>query len=253
MISLKTDNWKISAIAGVIFDKDGTIIDSHSYWGEIISRRAKALATALGAGREFRDSLVLAMGYNSALGKLLPEGPIALKSRDEVIQVVLSHIRSAGYSMGAGEVAEKFSEVHGKFAGDMFRYVKVLPGALELLNNLKTHGVPCALITSDSAVSSAAILKHLGIYDCFKVVLGRESSPEPKESGKPALAASGQMVVSPASVICVGDAPMDITMAQKAGLKGAVAVATGQVSMEILVNLTPYTAGSLSCLKVGNY
>jgi len=252
MVSLSSNGWKIEGVAGVIFDKDGTLIDSHVYWGEIIRRRAAAIAAKLGGGPGLRAGLARAMGYDEGSGKLLPEGPIALKSRDEVIKAVTTFLRGTGRKMEYPEVSGIFSAVHAEFAGAMNPYLKLLPGAGELLKDLKARSIPCALVTSDSAASSAGILKYLGLSGYFQVVLGRESSPEPKESGKPGMAAAGMLGLPPSSVACVGDAPMDILMAERAGLKCPVAVATGQVPIEELRKLTRCVVLSLTELKVGD-
>jgi len=34
MINLKTKNWQIENIDTIIFDKDGTLIDLHFFWGK---------------------------------------------------------------------------------------------------------------------------------------------------------------------------------------------------------------------------
>lgn len=252
MVSICAEDWKLEDVAGVIFDKDGTLIDSHAYWGEIIRRRAAALASRLGGGPGLEPALVRTMGYDGGLGRLLPEGPIALKSRDEVIKAVLACLGKAGLGMSGEEVGAVFSSVHSEFAGGMAAFVKALPGAAGLLRSLKAGNIPCALVTSDSAAASEAILRQLGLAEFFPVVLGRESSPEPKESGKPGLAAAGLLGLPPDRVVCVGDAPMDVLMAERAGLKAAVAVATGQVPLADLRRLTPYTVNALTDLKVGD-
>ena len=47
MIDIKVNGEVIRNIEGVIFDKDGTLTDSHIYWSEIIRRRAKNFAIIL--------------------------------------------------------------------------------------------------------------------------------------------------------------------------------------------------------------
>lgn len=251
MAAVYSDSWTIPGVRGVIFDKDGTLIDSHVYWGEIIRRRAAALAAKLGAGPGLRADLTEAMGYDHASGKLRPEGPIALKSRAEVIKAVTARAAAAGFSLSAEETASVFSEVHAGLAGNMAGFIKPLPGVKEFLAALAAAGVPCALVTSDSASSSAEILNIMGLAGSFSAVLGRESSPESKDTGLPAKEAARLLGLETSQVICIGDAPVDVQMAGKAGLLGAVAVATGQVPAGELAKLTPYLADSMDEIKVG--
>ena len=39
MINIRSNKFLFKSIEGVIFDKDGTITDSHIYWSMIISMR----------------------------------------------------------------------------------------------------------------------------------------------------------------------------------------------------------------------
>ena len=41
MISLKTNNWQIDNIDTILFDKDGTFIDLHYFWGKMTELRIK--------------------------------------------------------------------------------------------------------------------------------------------------------------------------------------------------------------------
>jgi phosphoglycolate phosphatase len=250
MALISSGTWRIPGVKGVIFDKDGTIIDSHLYWGEIIRRRAAAVSDKLRAGPDLTAELIFSMGYDAASGRLRPEGPIALKSRTEVIKAVTGCVAAEGFALTETETEGIFSRVHGDFLGKMDAYIKPLPGAGRILSALKAAGVPCVLVTSDSAASSSEILGLLGLSDSFVAVLGRESTPEQKESGRPAMVAAELLGLPPADLICVGDAPVDVLMAGQAGLRGAVAVATGQIAEEELEKLTPYIASSLEAIKV---
>ena len=39
MISLKTKKWEINNIETILFDKDGTFIDLHHFWGKMTELR----------------------------------------------------------------------------------------------------------------------------------------------------------------------------------------------------------------------
>ena len=43
MISLKSETWQIDNIETIIFDKDGTFIDLHYFWGKMTELRIKEI------------------------------------------------------------------------------------------------------------------------------------------------------------------------------------------------------------------
>ena len=43
MINIVCKNFRLNDIEGIIFDKDGTITNSHYYWAEIIKRRSQKI------------------------------------------------------------------------------------------------------------------------------------------------------------------------------------------------------------------
>ena len=93
MINIASKNFRIENIDAIIFDKDGTLTDSSIYWSEIIKRRSKKIQEDLLLSKEEYYELLKVMGLDITSNKLLPEGPIAIKSRKEVIDVIISHLK----------------------------------------------------------------------------------------------------------------------------------------------------------------
>ena len=84
MIDIVGKDFCIPKIDTVLFDKDGTLMDSNVYWGEIIKRRAKKIIDTYEVSLSEKE-LCLKMGYDTKEEKLLEEGPIAIVSRNRVI------------------------------------------------------------------------------------------------------------------------------------------------------------------------
>ncbi|MBQ7287136.1 MAG: hypothetical protein IJW73_05180, partial [Candidatus Gastranaerophilales bacterium] len=81
MITLKTKNWKIENIETVLFDKDGTLIDLHFFWGKMTELRCKEIINRFHLKKELFEQLCLFLGYDINLEKMLCNGITALYSR----------------------------------------------------------------------------------------------------------------------------------------------------------------------------
>ncbi|OFW35607.1 MAG: hypothetical protein A2074_04075 [Candidatus Aquicultor primus] len=242
--------WELSEISGLIFDKDGTIIDSHLYWGEIVRRRATAVIKHYGLSSANFDEICGFMGYSTELRRLKPAGPVALVARPEVIHSLAMGLTALSVKPETEELETLFGEVMTGFNKDILQYVKLLPGAEKFIARASEAGLKLSLVTSDSAVSAEKILAHTGLKQYFGPVIGRESVSADKKTGLPALAALSGMAVSPERTAAIGDAPVDAEMALRAGLKAAVMVASGQVLKSDLAELSRYVADSFAELDV---
>ena len=250
MISLSTEQWQLHGIEGVLFDKDGTLIDSHTYWGRIIERRAAALIACYGLPRELAGDLCRAMGFSRDSRRLLPEGPIALVSREEVIEAVLNFLLPITAAASTETISRLFAQEHEAFLEEIHGYITLLPGVVYLLEQLRRHGVRTAVVTTDTVANTNETLRHVGIAHLFDVVIGKESTKEPKVTGAPATAALKQLGLEAGQAVCIGDAPMDLIMARNSGLMGGIGVATGQLPPAELRTHSDYIITTLHELAV---
>lgn len=250
MIKLAGPNWEIKNIQAILFDKDGTIIDVHKYWGAIIKKRSRALIKFLDLKKEFYPKICLAMGFNVVNKKLLPQGPVALVSREEVINSLLVFFKNNEIKISEAEIIVIFLKVHEEFLKNIFKYVKILPGVKKILKDIKSNKIKTALITSDSTQAAKKIITHLKLDNYFDLIVGRELTPSSKSTGLPAKLVCETLKVNPGKTVCVGDAPMDISMAKQADLKACVGVATGQTPYLELNKQTKYSIKSFKDLTV---
>ena len=89
----KNTQLEITGIKGVIiFDKDGTLTNSNIFWAEIIKRRSLEIINFTKLDVSHFSYLCKIMGLDLESNLLLPEGPIALKSRKEVIDSLILNL-----------------------------------------------------------------------------------------------------------------------------------------------------------------
>lgn len=246
MISLKTNAWELKDIDTVFFDKDGTFIDSHVYWGEIVQRRVKAAISEFQLPAEDFSDLCLSLGYDLKTKKLLEKGPVGICSRQEVISTFTETLKKYRSCITDQVVDDLFVRVHQTFQPEMNDYVRLLEGAESLFKKLKDQHVKLAVITSDARGTTEDTIKKFGLEKYFDLVVTKEDTPEAKKTGRPALLALRQLGSRPEHAIAIGDAPMDAEMAKNANLKAAVLVATGQIGQESLKKSSEFVT---LCLK----
>ncbi len=251
MAKLYTDKWALDNIKAVLFDKDGTFINSHIYWGEIIKRRIHAVMQHFEIKEDLFDSLCSSLGLDTKTGLLIKEGPIAIFSREVVVTSLINKLKECGVSGNSSTIEEIFKKVHENFLPDIYNYVKIIEDAKILFDKLKSVEIKLAVVTSDMHANTDAILKHLGLEKYFDLVIGKDDCSKAKKTGEPAKIALKKLNVKAENTISVGDAEMDYLMAKNAGLKGSILVATGQTPLEELLDYTPTSVEKLKEVQVG--
>lgn len=116
------------------------------------------------------------------------------------------------------------------FLGFQPQSLELLPGVPETLANLRSAGIPTAIVTDGSLKTQRAKLDALGVEQLVDVVVlsdeaGRQyRKPHPR----PFLTAIERLRVAPSSAVVIGDRPdKDVAAAAGAGIR-AVRVQTGE-------------------------
>lgn len=253
MIKLSSSNWNVEGIDTILFDKDGTIIDLHTYWGGIVEARVKSVIKKLNLKEDNYESLCMAMGFDVKSKRLMENGPVGNLSRDGVIESLITALRNLGVICSYDFICDIFNEVHKQYLSEIELHTFLIPEAKVFLKKLKEKNVKMAIVTSDTHENAIAILQYLKISNYFNIVIGKDDCSSEKKTGEPARLALELLQSSHENTIVVGDAKMDYLMASNSGLKGAILVSTGQNPINSLKRYTDYTVDSLSKIDVFKY
>ncbi len=250
MIKLKTRDWDIDNIETMLFDKDGTFIDLHYFWGKMTELRSKEVIEQFKMDNNLFSKLCLYLGYDIETGKMLKDGITALYSRPKIIDIFCENLKECGINTTHQEIETIFDYINTVFYKDMEKYTKPIESAIDFIRNVNRLGIKCGIVTSDSKESTLLTLKHFHWEDLFQSVIGRESTPEHKESGIPAQMALEELGADPKTTIMIGDAPMDYFAAINAGIEKTILTATGQIEKETLLETSSYVVDSLNEIKL---
>lgn len=250
MITLKTDNWKLENIEAVLFDKDGTIMDLHQYWGKIVKMRSNEFVKKFNLEKKYYKKICLWMGYSIKRKKLLSRGPVGIVSREEVIKVLLTNFDKYKVNISKQDISELFIKIHKKFLHEMNSYVKILPNVYSFIQKLKENNIKIAIVTADETENAKKCMKLLKLDKYIDIYIGREHSNLPKSCGEHANIAVNLLKVKKENTVCIGDAPMDIIMAKNSQLKAGIGISLGQNSYNELLKHSKYIIRSYKDIQI---
>lgn len=250
MLSLKTQNWFIDGVETVIFDKDGTFIDLHYFWGKMTELRAQEVIKTYNTPHIKVSTLCKFLGYDTDNSQMLPDGITALYSRSKIIEIFKTNLYEIGINSTTEELETIFDNVSQEFYKNIQEYTKPIEDAIEFIKQLYARGIKLGIVTADSVESTNLTLKQFGWEEYFDVVICRESSSSTKESGIPTIMALEKLNAHLKTAIMIGDSPTDMISAKNAGIERTILVSTGQVSIEELEKYSPYTTNKLSNILI---
>ena len=246
----KNSQIEIRDIKGVIFDKDGTLTNSNIFWAEIIKRRSIEIINFTKVDKNYLPYLCKIMGLDLETNLLLPEGPIALKSRKEVIDCLILNLKKLSINVNESLLSKIFKKVHSEFSSESENFIFPITSACDFVRNCKLNDLKLALITSDTELNAEIALKKIGLIDYFDLIIGGDSGFGNKISGKSANFVAKTFNFLPENIVSIGDAPSDFEMSNKANLKCSILVETGQIPIHNLQNLSKFSVQYLSDIYI---
>jgi len=191
----------------VIFDLDGTLVDSASD---------------------------IAIQVNKLLLRLRGKGA----SLEEIRKSIGNGARSLLMNFFKPEELEQALELFlSNYRAEPVVYTKPYEGIMETLKGLVERGVFLAVATNKPHDITLKVLEKLNMLDFFHEVIGADILPEKKPSPMPLLEIAKRLKVEPAKALMVGDSKTDIEAGIRAGMKTAH-VSWGYKPLEITPDYT---------------
>lgn len=234
------------SIVGVLFDKDGTLIDFDGTWGPtthaVIHTLAKGEAALMRAQAE-------ALHFSLESRRFLPTSPLIAGSS-------ASYGDLWGKALGRSDLAELRREIDSLTAVESLKALTPIGSPVEVLDALLAMGLRLGLATNDSQASALRQVEALGLAKRMEFVVGYDSGHGGKPDPGMVIAFARHIGVEPNQIAMVGDSRHDLHAARAAGAL-AIAVLTGPAGREELESEADYVIDDIAALpdlfaRVGN-
>lgn len=191
----------------VLFDLDGTLVDSFSFIAECFAHAVRQV-----------------LGRDPTPEELVREWGAPLR------------VRAAAVAPHRWEELVAAYERH--YDGHSHRTLRAFPGVSEMLACLRGAGVRLAVVTSKRRPRALRTLQAAGLATFFDCVITDDDAATPKPSPDPVRLALDRLAVPPARAWMVGDAPFDVLAGRAAGTR-TVAALWGTRDREGLLAVQP--------------
>jgi len=224
---------------GILFDKDGTLLDFNRSWLPVY--RHASLEFADGDG-ELADCLLAEQGYDARNNRFLGGSLLAAGNNRQIAE---AWAERTGRSQQVETLALRLNEI---FASLGARHATAVDGLSVTLEILKDAGYRLGVATADSERGIRDTLQAFDVLRQFDFLAGYDSGHGVKPGAGMVLAFCEQLTLDPAEVVVVGDNRHDIEMGRNARAGLCVGVLTGtstRADLETIADLVLDDIGGL--------
>ncbi len=195
-----------------IFDWDGTIV---YFKIDVISARREVIGILVKYG--VPESM---LSLDQPILKMVGKAISFIQSRDSQKFII-------------EKMLEEVDEAVEKYEIEAASKTSLIPGAIEVLQKLKSKGFKIGVFTLNKNSVVSSLLKRLGMNTIFDVVVARDDTTRPKPDPEHLIKTLSLLGVTAEEAIVVGDHPYDISSARSAGVKAIGVLSSGHTVEEL--------------------
>jgi phosphoglycolate phosphatase len=225
----------LATIKGILFDKDGTLIDFDATWLGVADFMAMEAA---GGDRRKADGLLEAAGFDFATKRFKPDSLFAAGTNEDVVRLWFPDLSGQEWS----KTLKHFNEITAEKGATM---AVPLPGVAKALQDLHRQDLRLGVATNDSTLGCEKTLAGLGIAQLFDAAYGYDAVANPKPAPDTIVAFCDLTGLRASEIAMVGDNRHDLEMARAGRCGMAVGVLSGTGTRESLAPLADVILDSI--------
>jgi phosphoglycolate phosphatase len=226
----------LAEIKGILFDKDGTLVDFNATWLGI----ADFMAMDAAEGDRWKaDRLLAAAGFDFATKRFKPDSIFASGSNMDVVELWFPRLSNEDQLLAVS----RFNEITSVQGSSM---AVALPGVIDSLRALHNRSYRMGVATNDSTSGAEKTLATLGVAQLFDAAFGYDAVANPKPAPDTVIAFCDLTGLRPGEIAMVGDNRHDLEMARAGGCGLAIGVLSGTGTRESLAPLADVVLNSVA-------
>lgn len=226
------------AIRGILFDKDGTIVD---YWRTWLPVNRDAALYAARGDKSLAVELLRLGGQDPATDRITPGAPLAAGDFMDIASAFAAH-------PGVASASDLVAGIEAVFLKGGATHSALIDGVHAAVGELHRRGFRLGIATNDSTGGIETSLAHHDILHLFDFAAAADSGYGTKPDPRMALAFCQAVGVAPQEVAVVGDAVHDLAMGRAAGVGLTVGVLSGTSAHDDLAPLADLVVASVCAL-----
>lgn len=225
-------NGRRVSIKGILFDKDGTLLDFVGLWGTwaltVTGLLEQAVLQAGGKLTVDRGKVLgLILDNGGAVVDYDVEGPLAMATEAETTAVLAWQLYAAGVPWNEAMRQVRLLLDSAMETVRQQRSAKPVPQLEPLLARCRELGLRLGVVTADRTSEASAHLEWMGLGAYFASIVGTDLVPLGKPDPSMALLACAELGLRPEEVLVIGDSNADMQMGKRAGAALTVGYAPG--------------------------
>jgi phosphoglycolate phosphatase len=228
----------MQAIKGILFDKDGTLLDYDESWLPVNRELARIAARD---DAVLADRLLLACGMDPVTGHIVPDSLLAAGNTRQIADGLVA----AGSLVPVEELTVRLDALFSH-AADFSVPVTDLAA---FFARLHARGFKLGVASSDNERSIRQTAKRFGFAEYIDYVAGYDSGHGTKPEPGMVLGFCAATGLDPSEVAVVGDNNHDLHMGRNANVGLTVAVLTGTGSRESLAAASDHCLNDITELE----